>query len=183
VAPARAIIGPVSGSRRSQRRNSRVALAAIAGLALVALALAAIATGRRGVASYPADSPEATVQRYLDAVSDGRGADAAAELTDELADACRSRLTTYYFQPEFTRAVLTEVERRDDQAVVRVDITESYGGGPFGPDENTVRTTFVLTPRRAPTAPTNSSGADGAAGWAISEVPWPLYDCPGLVGA
>jgi hypothetical protein len=134
---------------------------AIALLVVVALVLTSV-TGHEAV--YPEGSPERTVRAYLHAVSERDAGAATALLTPDLAE----RSDTTYKDPivnrtSSLRATLDRATTRDDTAEVHVQITETYGAGPFGANESNQAVVFTLA---------RSGGT-----WRISESPWPLY-CP-----
>ena len=135
-----------------------VALAVIAGIAVTVLA-----SGER---IYPEGSPERVVQDYLRAVNDRDATAAFGYLAPDLAAKCEPKPRDAISNRGSTsiRATLDRSEVRDSTAEVRVNLTETYGGGaPFGGGESTYTQTFVL------------KQIDG--NWRFSEAPWPIY-CP-----
>lgn len=141
------------------RRSGIVAL--LGAIALGALLVAAVTVGRRGTVEVPPDSPQATVQAYLRAVSEGDRAAAAAQLTDWLGEHCS--LAEIQF-PTVQRAVLVRTDVAGDRATVIVSVTERWGDGLLELDDQTLRQRFELERT--------------AAGWRIRVLPWPIFSCP-----
>lgn len=144
--------------------STRWLLGVLVGVGVIAAAGVVVAMGTRAP-SYPADSPEYAVQQYVAAVADRDATKAMSYLSSELVARCdtipRESITNR--GRTSVRATLLDVTRRDNTAVVRVRITESYGDAPFGGGESNMEQSFELT-----------RTADG---WRFSEAPWPLY-CP-----
>lgn len=143
------------GRTDGRRRGSRAGLVAIVvgGLLLVALVL--VVTQREPVA-LPPDSPEATVQAWLQSLVDG---DPATNLLDNSdcgppADA--------FVEDQRLRASVNETSVDGDTAVVELEITESYGMGVFD-DGYSRDETYDL--RRTPD------------GWRITAFSWPWDSC------
>jgi len=135
-------------------------LAIVGAVIAVAVLAGIVVTVTAGDAdSYPEGSPERTVQDYLQAVRDRDATAVVAFLAPALAQRCSSA----YRDPIINRATT-----RGETAEVHVRITKSYGGGPFGSNESTMTTVFILT------------STDGR--WLFSEAPWPLF-CPAPVPA
>lgn len=140
---------------------------AVAGLALVAALIGAAVIGsRRGTATFDEDRPEATVQRYLDALSQSRRVEALATFTDELAARCREQVVAGYYEAEVGRAVLQSTTIVGSTATVDVAIAQRVGGGPFDLDQSTTRVQFVVEQTDE--------------GWRFADTPWPFYSCTAL---
>lgn len=146
-------------------------LAIVGAVIAVAVLAGIVVTVTAGDAdSYPEGSPERTVQDYLQAVRDRDATAVVAFLAPALAQRCSSA----YRDPIINRgtnglrATLDRATTRGETAEVHVRITKSYGGGPFGSNESTMTTVFILT------------STDGR--WLFSEGPWPLF-CPAPVPA
>jgi hypothetical protein len=134
---------------------------AAAGAVLVLVAVAAVAVVlRSGVEEFDADTPEGTVQRYVEALLDGDDQAAAAFLTpgNEPCD---------FFDPGFldtVRVGLIDVTTRDTSAGVQVRITTAGGEPPFERYESSSEGEFRLT--RGP-----------AGAWLVEQAPWPFEIC------
>ena len=129
--------------------------------ALVVLGFLAVLNQSGGPAVYDPGTPQATVQSYFQALTDGQSDDALEFVDPELG--CDHNR----FGPSVrvSRVVLESVTYSDDgtEASVRVQVTETWGDGLFGPDESTFNTTIHLV--------------ETADGWLISDSPWPFFDC------
>lgn len=140
-------------------------LAGVCAVVLVIVVAGVLAAMRGGPQSYPADSPEYTVQQYVRAVADRDATKAISYMTSELRDRCdttpRDAITNR--GRSNVRATLENVQRGDKTATVRVGITESYGSGPFDGGDSTQTVVFELVQQ--------------ADGWRFTDAPWPLY-CP-----
>ncbi len=128
---------------------------------VAALGLLAVLNQSGGPAVYDPGTPQATVQSYFLALTEGDNNEALDFVDPDLGcDHTR-------FGPTVTvdRVVLESVTYNDDgtEASVNVQVTESWGSGLFGPDESTFNTTIDLTE------------IDGD--WLITESPWPYFDC------
>ena len=145
----------------SQHRPDRTLLAILAAIAvLVVVALIVVFT--RGE-SAPVDeaTPAGVVQRYSAAVIAGDEAAAAAYLTD----AVKTRCNTVERMPGHSlRVTLVSTTERPASADVKVLITVSEGGGPFGSAEYQVEDVFDLV-----------KAGDK---WLIENAPWQLTVCP-----
>lgn len=133
------------------------------GGAVVLAVIAAVATSGRSSSELPADSPEATVQAYLEAILD-RDVSALDRL--EADTDCETSDITQAPIPDSARAVLVEVDVDGDQATIEVEISESSAGSPFDTYEFVHDEVFVL-----------EQDDDGE--WRITGAPWPLYGCEG----
>ena len=114
--------------------------AALAALVIVSV-VTVVAAGGRGVQTYPADSPEGALQRYLRAIEDGDYEDAYTYFSSEVqavfperefADAGGS---PGRFDGNTERTVRVErVDVRDDEATVHLSVEEYLDTG-FGSSE------------------------------------------------
>lgn len=145
------------------RSHSRTVLVVTAVAAVALLGFAALLSARRPTAQYAEGTPEATVQRYVQALTDGRRGDAVELLSDELQQRCDG-VGSWADLPELSRVVLRERVVQGDEAIVRVALTQRWGDGLLDASESTTEETFVL--------------ARSAGGWRIVEVPWPFFSCP-----
>ena len=143
--------------------------AGIATVTVVVVSLVVAAAGGRERA-YPADTPEGTVQRYLQAVADRDATAAVAYLGQELRSRCdesylRDRLRDPY--PRDFRATLLGTRAVSDGTEVRVRISDRSGAPPF--ESGFEQEAFYLLQQQ-----------DG--GWRITGEGWPVYTCPPFPG-
>lgn len=146
----------------------RAGLAIGAILLLAILVAAAIIGSRQGEADFDPTTPEATVQRYVKAVADRQATAVLDTFTDTLRERCNGTLGGSLYFPSLSRASLAGSTVSGSRATVEVLVTEDNGGGLFDPGGTTSRQQIVLT--------------QTAAGWRISEVPWPFFACITKVG-
>lgn len=140
------------------RRSTWLWLGGVGVLIVVALVLVAV----RRPTTYPLDSPEGVVQRYLEDVFAGDPDAAAGWWAPEVAERCGRFLEDVAGGTWEDRAALVAVDVDDDRAVVKV--TVSRAGGLFESGASrTVRFRLERTP----------------AGWRIAEPPWPVEWCEG----
>lgn len=138
-------------------RNGPNRVLALLVSAVLALAvIAGVVVSNRSAPALDPETPEGTVQRFLQLVVDGDQA-AASELLASSSDCDAAEFVDY---PNSTRIVLDHVTVTGDTAVVRVDVTEG-AGDPFGGSgwTHTERLTLVRE--------------DGA--WKVSGSPWLLF--------
>lgn len=139
-------------------------LGVLAAIALIVIIALAVVFTRGEPAPLAASTPAGVAQRYAAAVIAGDEAAASAYLTP----AARSRCTA---EPRpmarNLRVTLVSTTERAESADVRVLITVSEPGGPFGSAEYQVEDVFDLV----------RSGN----GWLIDTAPWQLAVCPGQV--
>ena len=143
----------------SEKRANKVlgiVLAVIAAVALIAvLAL------KEPVAELDKSTPEGAVQQYLAAVTD-RDFDKALTFLEADSKCTVEDFDRAYIQDSL-RIGLSEVSPAESTAVVTVSIQYSNGdpfGGTYSEDQN-----FRLIKTDA--------------GWKISGIPWPTYECGG----
>jgi len=136
-----------------------ITITAIAVIVIIALA---VVFTRGEPAPLAESTPAGVAQRYAGAVIAGDETAASAYLTP----AARSKCTTGA-RPSARnlRVTLVSTTERPESADVRVLITVSEPGGPFGSAEYQVEDAFDLV--RA------------GNGWLIDTVPWPLAVCTG----
>lgn len=127
-------------ARGSDRSLIYVAVGLVALVAITAAAV--LLLGGREPTTFPADSPEGTVQRHLAAFEDGDFEAAHAyfssEVRSELDLDAYERLTREYgmYPLDTSRRVLFDRTETDgDRAQVHLTVEEYYGGGPFGGGE------------------------------------------------
>lgn len=148
--------------------STRILIGVVAGvILLVFLAIALPRVINRGEATYPPNTPEGTVQRYLQAVSDEDTDTALALLAEENTTTCmedelRDRLR--YSSLDRYRVRLGDVEEIDIETVtviIRATRVRQPDLFEFPDDRNTHDYEFEL--HRSP---------DGF--WLISESEWPI---------
>lgn len=148
--------------------STRILIGVVAGvIVLVVLAIALPRLIDREEATYPPNTPEGTVQRYLQAVNDEDTDTALALLAEENTTACmedglRERLR--YSYSDDTRVRLGDVEEIDAQTViVTVGVTHVRQPDLFQlPDEGyTSEHTFALV-----------RSTDGF--WLLLDADWPI---------
>lgn len=146
--------------------RSTVLLIVIGVLFAVAIAAAAvIASIRGGEDDLPEGTPGRVVQLYLKAVEDRDATKALTYLSPELASRCSTypkEAITRRGDSSF-RATLEETRIDGATATVRVELTETFRGAPFGQSDPKQTLVFELQ---------QVSGE-----WRFSDSPWPLY-CP-----
>ncbi len=136
-------------------------MAVIGAVGVAAMVLvAALVVGRRGTIDVPPGSPQATVQAYLQAISDRDRSGARAQLTDWLASNCS---LVDIGLPTVERAVLVRTTTTGDRARVVVSVTERWSSGLLDLQDTTSLQTFNL--ERTPS------------GWRIRDLPWPVFAC------
>lgn len=141
-------------------------VAAVTVVLVVASVLVAQLAGRE--AELAPDTPEGTVQAYLQALADGDANLAYSFYSPALQERCEPSNVrdSLRFGVEEFRATLGDVIDRGDTVEVVVDLTQFYGDGPFGRGESTFQQVFVL------------EEVDGE--WVFVEAPWPTW-CPAPV--
>lgn len=146
------------------RGPNRVLAFLVIAVVLVA-ASAGVVVANRSTPTLDPDTPEATVQQYLQAVLDG-DFPAAADLLAGSSDCDTSDVAQAYL-PESARIVLDRTTVDGDRAVVTLDVADG-GGGPFGDSgySRTERVSLALE--------------DDA--WKITGSSWLLYTCDSTEG-
>lgn len=137
-------------------------LASITALIVVLAVAAGIFASRDTVPSWPADSPEAVVQAYAEAVSEADYA-AAIELLDPLME-CKPENFARSYYPQDTTIALLQSHIGPDRATVTVEIG-TYGEAFFEPFMGQEQFELIAD--------------DG--GWLITGAPWPVYGCGGIL--
>lgn len=133
----------------------------IGGLAVVAVVVLVVVALTRDPVTLDADTPEGTVQIYLQAVND-EDYQRAFDLIDPIVtDGCTpADIAAARFEDSFT-AVLVSSETFDNTASVEVDLGFGATPGPFDPGRSGYSEYFELT----------HSNDD----WLISSDPWPYF--------
>ncbi|WP_018773228.1 hypothetical protein [Arthrobacter sp. 131MFCol6.1] len=145
-------------------RPDRTLLAILAAIAVIVIIALAVVFTRGEPAPLAESTPAGVAQRYAAAVIAGDEAAASAYLTPAARSKCTpdARPTARNL-----RVTLVSTTERPESADVRVLITVSEPGGPFGSAEYQVEDAFDLV----------RSGN----GWLIDTAPWQLTVCPGQV--
>jgi hypothetical protein len=155
-------LDPGAQAPRERPRSGRL-VGWVLAAALVVLVAAAVAVGvlREPILLDP-QTPEGTVQAYVQAVLDGEWHEARSHLTDDLEAECTATHFRHSWVPDSLTATLDDVRLDDDEAEVLVRLRTTAEPTPFdGPYETTE--TFDLI--REDTS------------WRITGQPWPVYDC------
>jgi hypothetical protein len=142
-------------------KPDRTLLALLAGIGVLVIVALAVVFTRGQPAALDGGTPAGVVQRYSAAVIAGDVNAAAAYLSDSARNSCGS------FEPmaaDNLRVTLVSTTERTDSADVRVVVTLSGSGGPFGNSEYQVDGVFDLV---------KTGGT-----WLINSAPWPLAVCP-----
>jgi hypothetical protein len=143
----------------SDQRANRILGLVVAAISIVALI--AVLAVKETTPQLDANTPEGTVQQYVQTVST-RDFDSAITY---LAIDTKCKVEDFdqaYIQDSF-RISLSDTSITGDSASVKVSI-ENSSGDPFG-GGYTESQTFRLT--------------KSASGWKISGIPWPTYQCGG----
>ena len=145
---------------------------AIIALLVAASILVALSRGQKDMASYPANSPEGTVQRFLQAVMAKKYSEAYVYLSDDLKKYCTAQNladSTSYTRDQDMRVSLAGSQPIDSQVQVEVRISQVQMGQPFTPSEYSYTQRFTLT----------KQGEGDSAVWQFAQPPWPMSYCPG----
>jgi hypothetical protein len=144
-------------------RRSRGILVVIGGLAVVLIGVAVVLALRPPKMFGPA-TPEGTAQRYFQAILDG-DEDVALDYLIAGSDERCDPGGFFHETPENARVVITDTEIDGSAAKVEVEITETYGEGPFDSGSYMFDETLVMERH------------DDR--WLIVQVPWPIHIyCP-----
>jgi len=138
--------------------------AAVVAVLAVAGVIAALLAG--GTEAFPEDSPEGTVQRYLQAVEKSDYRAAHAHLGGQLRQDCplqEFRQQMRWRGEQSDRVLLDKTEEVDGRVFVQVRILNVSMDGPFAPSETSRLHEYAL------------EREDGA--WRFVEPPWPLGYC------
>lgn len=143
-------------------RPDRTLIGILAALAVLVIVSLAVVFTRGEPAPLDAATPAGVVQRYAAAVLDGDETTAASYLTGPARHRCAAgeRMGT-----QRLRVTLVGTTERGNSADVRVLITSTEGGGPFGSSEYQSEDVFDLV----------RTGDK----WLINHAPWQLMVCTG----
>ena len=151
---------PAGGRSAGPSARGRAVLrigAALAVLIAVSVLIIVLAAGRAAsVQTYPADTPEGTIQRYVQALEDQDYETAYSYFSSEVQSELTEREFTDHtavfapfpgFAPTERRISVDRVEERDDRTAVHVAIEEYFdaGFGFFGPGEYAYQRAIRLT--------------------------------------
>ena len=130
-------------------RSDRLLQAIVAGAVVLVLAgFGVLFLARdRNPAQYAENTPQGVVQRYLQALGDGRYREADAYIADSVKNREPDRYKPSYpsSPPERSyRVVLQDTKMDGGIARVTVAVSRSGGGGPFGDSGYTNTTVFEL---------------------------------------
>jgi hypothetical protein len=130
--------GPVETTPGTAGASRSILLIAAIVIGIVVVAVLVVIAASRPPTTYPAGSPEATVQGFLAANDDGDPETAYAFFSQSVRDSMsveeyRRAWTDYGWEREQDRrVVLEEVDLRDTRATVHLRVDVYSGGGPFG---------------------------------------------------
>ncbi len=144
------------------KQVSNIVLVVITGLIVIVAIIAAVFASRDEATRWPPDSPEATVQNYVQAVVDQNYPTALRHLDPALACTVSHFEQSYY--PQDTAISFFQAHITQDRATVDVEIG-SYGEPFF--DTFVHQEQFELMQTET--------------GWVITGSPWPVYICSGLL--
>ncbi len=143
-------------------RHSRNILIVIGAVVAVLIGVAVVLALRPPAELDPA-TPEGTAQGYFQAVLDDDEDLALGYLIPDLRQRCDTG-EMRYMTPNGARVVIISTEIDGADAEVEVEITESYGGGPFDAGSHSFDETLVMERH--------------GERWLIAEIPWPMHFCP-----
>lgn len=152
---------PAAGPAPGHHRPDRTLLAILAAIAVLVIVALIVVFTRGEPAPVDEATPAGVVQRYSAAAIAGDEAAAAAYLTDAVRDRCN---TVERMPGDNLRVTLVSTTERPASADVKVLITVSEGGGPFGSAEYQIEDVFDLV----------KTGDK----WLIASAPWQLTVCP-----
>lgn len=153
--------GPTAGPAAEPRRPDRTLLAILAAIAVIVVVALIVVFTRAEPAPVDEATPAGAVQRYAAAVIAGDETAAAAYLTDAAKNRCSTNMER--MPGDNLRVTLVSTTERPASADVKVLITVSEGGGPFGSAEYQIEDDFDLV----------RTGDK----WLIDRAPWQLTVC------
>jgi hypothetical protein len=151
------------GQPPSERPRPRRLVGWSLGAALVVLIAAGVALGvlREPVLLDP-QTPEGTVQAYVQAVLDGEWNDARSHLAEDLEAECTAIDFRRSWVPDSLTATLDDVRVDGDGAEVVIRLRTAAEPDPFGGRYEATETFDLI--REGTT-------------WRLTGQPWPVYDC------
>ena len=150
-----------AAQEQALRKQDRTLLAILAAIAVLVIVALVVVFTRGEPAALDEGTPAGVVQRYSAAVIAGDETAAAAYLSDSARSSC---VNVERMAVDNLRVTLVATTERAESADVKVLITVSEGGGPFGNAEYQVDGGFDLV----------KSGGK----WLIDNAPWQLTVCP-----
>lgn len=160
--PATAPAGvPAAEPAAARHRPDRTLLAILAAIAVLVIVALIVVFTRGEPAPLDAATPAGVVQRYSAAVIAGDETAATAYLTDAAKTRCSTDMPRS--AADSLRVTLVSTTERPESADVRVLMTVSEGGGPFGSAEYQMEDSFDLV-----------RAGDK---WLIDRAPWQLTVC------
>ena len=140
-------------------------ITAVVGALVVISLVVALATGSDEPPLLSEDTPEGTVQRYIQALQDADHDAADALLSEDARERCREEFRPRIDPLDDLRVRLGATRPAGDNVEVTVHVTRFSASPPFGVSERTSDYRYLL-----------SETADG---WRIVDAPWP-FGCPFL---
>jgi hypothetical protein len=138
--------------------------------ALVIVSVLVTVLGNTGDATtFPEDTPEGVIQRYLQAVQDRKSPTAFDYLGAELQEACtlqELRDQTRWSAENDNRVILEGTEVLANQTIVTVRVTQLRVNPPSIPSESSFSPEYILEQQEG--------------NWRFTAPPWPLEWCQGL---
>ena len=113
----------------TQRNTSNTVLVVI-GVVIALLVVVAVVFALQPPTQFDPATPEGTAQGYFAAINESDEDLAQTFMTDELREACDAEWW-YHERGAASRVVITNTEIDGDTARVKVNISVSYGDGPF----------------------------------------------------
>ena len=160
--PVRNDAEPATDAAAEHHRPDRTLFAIVAAIAVLVIVALIVVFTRGEPAPVDEATPAGVVQRYSAAAISGDEAAAAAYLTDAAKNRCSGDVER--MRGDNLRVTLVSTTERPASADVKVLITVSQGGGPFGSAEYQVEDVFDLV-----------KAGDK---WLIGSAPWQLTVCP-----
>ena len=146
-----------------------IGVGAVIAVLVVASVLVAVFGGSGKTATFPGDTPEGVVQRYLQALEDNDSQAAFDYLGAELQEGCtllEFRNQTNWIADQDHRIVLEGTELLETQTLVMVRISQIRTDPPFSTSESSFRQGYTLEQQNGD--------------WRFTEPPWPLSFCQDL---
>lgn len=140
----------VETAPESARPSRSILLIAAIVMGIVVVAVLVVVAASRPPATYPAGSPEATVQGFLAANADGDIEAAYAFFSESVrrsltvADYRRAWNDFSWEREQDRRVVLADTDLRDTRATVHLRVDVYSGGGPFGSSRYTYERSVIL---------------------------------------
>ena len=139
-------------------QRSRKILVIIGALVAVLIGVAVV-LALRPPPEFSPSAPEGTAQAYFQAVLDGDEDLASTYLVQAQRDLCDTGVMRHQI-PNDVRVVIIRTEIDGVDAEIEVEITETYGEGPFGGGSYTFDEILVMERHEDR--------------WLIAETPWPI---------